>query len=170
MKELLDGQKLTDKQQSNVFRALETQLEMKDQELATLDKERQSLGQKTKEMEEAIEKLNKKVEEKEREIEEISTKIPSISSLDYKASDNQWNETVDYKRKIAEVQNTLKQQTEQISKMQGSLKAHAQLAVALKLEKDNAIKYSNKLRDILQEVFFYLKNAFRSLIDIVSGA
>ncbi|EFA02559.2 uncharacterized protein LOC660410 isoform X1 [Tribolium castaneum] len=150
LKDMEKLQKETEQQQQNYFRNFETQLEIKDQEFGLLEKEKDALAEKSQALEEELEELKKQLERKEQEIEQLSVKTETIPSIGYN-SESQLMELMEYKHKIAEVQNTIQQQTDQINKMQSSLKAHAKLAAALKLEKDNAIKYSNKLREVLQE-------------------
>ncbi|RZC38711.1 intracellular protein transport protein USO1 [Asbolus verrucosus] len=151
LKDMEHMQKTAEKQQQNFYRTVETQLEIKEQELMLLDKEKEVLAEKSARLEEQLEEMKKQVEAKDREIDQLSIKAESVPAIEYRPNENQWMEVVEYKQKLIEVQNTIKQQSDQISKMQSSLKAHAQLAAALKLEKDNAVKYSAKLRDILQE-------------------
>ncbi|XP_044255406.1 intracellular protein transport protein USO1-like [Tribolium madens] len=150
LKDMEKMQKDTEQQQQNYYRNFETQLEIKDQEFVLLEKEKEELAEKSRILEDQLEELKKQLELKEREIDQLSVKADPMAALEY-SSESQLMELMECKRKIAEVQNTIQQQNDQINKMQSSLKAHAKLAAALKLEKDNAIKYSNKLREVLQE-------------------
>lgn len=139
-------------QQQNYTRNFETQLEIKDQEFTILEKEKEALADKSRDLEDQLEELKKQLEMKDKEIDDLSVKSKPTTAIEYGPNDNQWMELMEYKQKIANVENTIKHQNDQISKMQHSLKAHAKLAAALKMEKDNAIKYSAKLREVLQEV------------------
>lgn len=145
-------QKNTELHSENKFRNLETQLEIREQEFAALEKNRNELAEKCNNLEKEIQSMKKHLEAKDKEIMELKNKVEDIPVLELKESENHWIEMMETKQKLSESESNIEHLKEQINKMQSSLKSHAKLAAAVKLEKDKAIEYSNKLREVLQEV------------------
>lgn len=130
---------------------LEKKLQEKDVEIVEKEKEIISLAEKAKQLEDHVERMRKQLQEKEDETKNLNAKLELVSVANCKISE-QTNDVLEAQSKITDLQNILEKQTQQISQMQNSLQAHTKLAAGLKIEKDNAIKYSKKLRDILEEV------------------
>ncbi|XP_063909440.1 golgin subfamily A member 6-like protein 24 isoform X2 [Zophobas morio] len=151
LKDMETMQKSAETQQQTCCRNFETQLEIKAQEYALLEKEKDAISARSKQLEEQVEELKRQLDDREKELDEMSIKMDNIPAIEYKPSETHFMELMDYKQKVTDTQKHIEHLNDQVTKMQSSLKAHAKLAAALKLEKDNAIKYSAKLREVLHE-------------------
>lgn len=149
LKALKETQAQEKEEEANNKKLFEKKLHEKENKLSEIEKEKKAFVQKTKNLEEQVEQIKKQLEDKEQEIKNLNKKIESDKVDDFSAQTKKLSEN---KGEIADVQITLEQQKQQIIKMQNSLQAHTKLAAALKVEKDNAIKYSERLRNILEEV------------------
>lgn len=151
LKDLKETQEELKTEDINNKKSFEKKLEEKNAELEKSEKEKESFAEKIQDLEAQVDKIKSQLQKKEDEVKNLNSKIESISLADCKKSE-QTSEVLENQSKMADLQNTLEKQTQQISQMKNSLQAHTKLAAGLKIEKDNAIKYSNKLKDILEEV------------------